>query len=150
MAVTIADPTIYATGLAYSTICSVKPVPINLFTKVRRAPHPNGITDHMGILSGSNTAIYAVLSDGDVLVLADQPQFNALLWNSFPDAFPDGPADLIMILRDSVNKEELRFMIYSHKSNQRKSLSFVNPIVVAPFCFNEIEIRWAKQSFLVM
>jgi hypothetical protein len=136
------DPTIYATGLAYSTICSVKPVPINLFTKVRRAPHPNGITDPMEILSGSNTAIYAVLSDGDVLVLAEQPQFNAVLWNSFSY----DPADLIMILRDSVNKEELRFMIYSHESNRQKSLSFVNPIVVAPFCFNEIEIRWANLS----
>ncbi|RTI53875.1 hypothetical protein CSW14_07950 [Thermus scotoductus] len=140
MAVTIADPTIYATGLAYSTICSVKPVPINLFTKVRRAPHPNGITDPMGILSGSNTAIYAVLSDGDVLVLAEQPQFNALLWNSFPDA----PTELIMILRDSISKEELRFMIYSDQNNQQNSLSFVNPIVVAPFCFNEIEVRWPK------
>lgn len=146
MAVTIADPTIYATGLAYSTTCSVKPVPINLFTQVRRANHPNGLTDPMGILSGESKAIFAVLSDGDTLVLADQPQFNAVLWNSFPDA----PADLIMILRDSVNKEELRFMIYSDQSNQQKSLSFVNPIVVAPFCFNEIEIRWAKQYFPVM
>jgi hypothetical protein len=137
---TIADPTIYATGLAYSTTCSVQPAVINLFTQVRRANHPNGLTDPMGILSGRSTAIFAVLSDGDTLVLADQPQFNALLWNSIPDA----PSDLIMILRNSANKAELPFMIYSDQANQPRSLFMVNPIVVAPFCFNEIEIRWPK------
>ena len=82
---------IYLSGYVYSTTCGVEPMPISRFTRVRRTRPLTAYYDPLGVLQGYQDP--AILGNGDALVLADEPLFDAVLGDLHdeePDDDPEG------------------------------------------------------------
>ncbi len=123
---------IYATGLAYSSTCNAKPVPINKWTRAKRLV----TNDPWGLLSSSDEAnAFAPLHSGSVLILSNSPEFDALRWTAFSPDWVNFYYTLI--LRNSLTQEEIRIVDWA---TFFYPLYATNPILVAPFCFNQIEV----------
>ncbi len=126
---------VYLSGYVYSTTCGVEPMPISRFTRVRRTRPLTAYYDPLGVLQGYQDP--AILGNGDALVLADEPLFDAVrLDGAFTDS---GETTITFAFVNTRDRRELQIPLTL--TNNMGGL-FMPPIVLAPFCFNEIRVEW--------